>query len=130
MKPSNALVDAIPYARFLGVRLERTAGGLLCVLPFADEIVGNARLPAVHGGVVGSFLELTALLGLLDESESDRIPKPITFGTDYLRSAGPRDTYGRAEIVKLGRRIANVRVVAFQDDESRPVAAGIGTFRL
>ena len=122
--------ERIPYARFLGLRVERDAGGLVCVLPFRDAIVGNVRLPAVHGGVVGSFLELTALLGLLDQSEAGRIPKPINFSTDYLRSAGPADTRGRAEIVKLGRRIANVRVVAYQEDPARPVAAGIGNFRL
>jgi len=127
---TSELVAAIPYARFLGVRVERGPEGLLCVLPFRDEIVGNARLPAVHGGVVGSFLELTALIGLLDLAEGPRLPKPINFSTDFLRSAGAADTRGRAEIVKLGRRIANVRVVAFQDDPDRIVAAGIGNFLL
>lgn len=130
MRPVVELLDAIPYARFLGVRIERDARGPICILPFRQEIVGNARLPAVHGGVVGSFLELTALLGLLDQSEGSRVPKPINFSTDFLRSVGPADTRGRAEIVKLGRRIANVRVVAFQDDPERVVAAGIGNFRL
>jgi acyl-coenzyme A thioesterase PaaI-like protein len=37
---------------------------------------------------------------------------------------------GRAEIVKHGRRIANVRVLAWQDDPAKPVAAGIGNFLL
>lgn len=130
MNSTRALADRIPYARFLGLRVERDESGLLCVLPFRDEIVGNARLPAVHGGVVGSFLEMTALLGLLDGSEGGRIPRPINFSTDFLRAAGPADTLGRAEIVKLGRRIANVRVVAYQDDPTKPVAAGIGNFLL
>jgi acyl-coenzyme A thioesterase PaaI-like protein len=127
---SATLVDAIPYAKLLGLRLERDAEGLVCVLPFRDAIVGNARLPAVHGGVIGSFLEMTALLGLLDAGEGPRIPKPINFSTNFLRSAGPADTRGRAEIVKQGRRIANVRVVAWQADASRPVAAGTGNFLL
>ena len=126
----NWTVDAIPYARFLRVEVERTADGLECVLPFRDEIVGNAALPAVHGGVLGAFLELTALLRLLDESHSDRVPKPITFSIDYLRSAGPATTRARADIFKLGRRIANVRVVAWQDDPGRPVVAGNGKFLL
>jgi uncharacterized protein (TIGR00369 family) len=124
------LAASIPYARFLGLRVERDEQGLVCVLPFREQIVGNAQLPAVHGGVVGSFLEMTALLGLLDESDGEGIPRPINFSTDYLRSARDQDTRGRAEIVKLGRRIANVRVVAYQDDPDRPVAAGIGNFRL
>jgi len=126
----NRIVDAIPYARFLGVEVERRDGVLECVLPFRPEIVGNAALPAVHGGVLGAFLELTALLHLLDESGSEGVPKPITFSVDYLRSAGPLTTRARAEIFKLGRRIANVRVVAWQDDRARPVVAGNGKFLL
>lgn len=124
------VIDAIPYARFLGVSLERDSGVLVCVLPFRQEIVGNVALPAIHGGVLGAFLELTALLGLIDESGSDRVPKPINFSIDYLRSAGPATTRARAEIFKLGRRIANVHVLAWQDHPSKPVAAGNGKFLL
>lgn len=124
--------DAIPYARFLGVELREDEQGTLCVLPFRDEIIGNLRLPAVHGGVVGSFIELTAVLALMNDhqKDGDRIPKPISFTFDYLRSAGPKDTHGRAQVVKHGRRIANVRVLAWQDDPEKPVAAGIGNFLL
>lgn len=124
------LVERIPYARLIGMRAERDGEGLLCALPFSPEIIGNKDLPAVHGGVVGAFLELTALLALIDRPDAERIPKPINFSTDFLRSAGPDETYGRAEIVKQGRRIANVRVVAWQGDAGRPVAAGIGNFLL
>jgi len=126
----NQILDAIPYARFLGVELERTDDGFECVLPFRREIVGNAALPAVHGGVLGAFLELTALLRLIDENPGAQVPKPITFSVDYLRSAGPSTTRARADIFKLGRRIANVRVVAWQDDPGRPVVAGNGKFLL
>jgi acyl-coenzyme A thioesterase PaaI-like protein len=128
LNPRSALVERIPYARFIGLHAEREADGLVCVLPFKPGLVGNARLPAVHGGVIGAFLEMTALLALIDAEEGERIPKPINFSTDYLRSAGPRQTLARAEIVKRGRRIANVRVLAWQEDPERPVAAGIGNF--
>ncbi len=126
----SGLVERIPYARLIGMRAERDDEGLLCRLPFKEAIVGNARLPAVHGGVVGAFLEMTAILALIDEGDAERVPKPINFSVDYLRSAGPHETLGRAEIVKLGRRIANVRVLAYQGDAAKPVAAGIGNFRL
>jgi acyl-coenzyme A thioesterase PaaI-like protein len=120
----------VPYARFLGVVLEDVAGGSVCRLPFRDDLVGNAALPALHGGVVGAFLELSALVGLLDQTDGDRVPRPINFSVDFLRSVGPRDTRARAEIVKHGRRIANVRVIAWQDDVAKPVAAGTGNFLL
>jgi uncharacterized protein (TIGR00369 family) len=132
----NRLLEAIPYARLLGVEIEPAQGdpgseqGFDCVLPFREEIVGNARLPAVHGGVIGAFLELTALLRLMDADGIATVPKPINFSIDYLRSAGPRPTRARAEIFKLGRRIAHVHVVAWQEQRERPVAAGNGKFLL
>ncbi|HVO27319.1 MAG TPA: PaaI family thioesterase [Candidatus Margulisiibacteriota bacterium] len=124
------VLDAIPYARFLGVQVDRVEGVLQCVLPFREEIIGNAMLPAIHGGVIGAFLELTALLRLIDESGTDRVAKPINFAIDYLRSAGPATTRARADIFKLGRRVAVVHVVAWQDDPARPVASGNGKFLL
>lgn len=125
------VLDAIPYARFLGVEVERTGAGVLeCILPFRQEIIGNPMLPAIHGGVIGAFLELTAILRLIDESGTDHVPKPINFAIDYLRSAGPNTTRARADIFKLGRRVAVVHVVAWQDDPTRPVASGNGKFLL
>jgi len=124
----NDVVAAIPYARLLGIEVETVDGTMECVLPFSGELVGNTRLPAIHGGVIGAFLELTALLRLVDESGLANVPRPISFTIDYLRSAGPRPTRARAEIFKLGRRISHVRVIAWQDERDRPVAAGNGKF--
>ena len=124
------VLNAIPYARFLGVGIERRDGVLECVLPFRPELIGNPILPAVHGGVLGAFLELTALLRLLDESGAEKVARPINFAIDYLRSAGPTTTRARADIFKLGRRIAVVHAVAWQDDPARPVASGNGKFLL
>ena len=126
----SAILDAIPYARFIGLQVDRSTGALECVLPFREEIVGNTMLPAIHGGVIGAFLELTAILRLIDESGTDHVPKPINFAIDYLRSAGPATTRARADIFKLGRRIAVVHVLAWQDNPARPVAAGNGKFLL
>lgn len=126
----SPVLEAIPYARFLGVGVDRTSGRLECVLPFRNEIVGNVMLPAIHGGVIGAFLELTAILRLIDESGTDHVPKPINFAIDYLRSAGPSTTRARADIFKLGRRIAVVHVIAWQDAPDKPVASGNGKFLL
>jgi uncharacterized protein (TIGR00369 family) len=126
----SRVLDAIPYARLLGVAVDRSRGELECVLPFREEIVGNPMLPAVHGGVIGAFLELTAILRLIDESGTERVPKPINFAIDYLRSAGASTTRARAHIFKLGRRVAVVHVIAWQDDPDRPVASGNGKFLL
>jgi acyl-coenzyme A thioesterase PaaI-like protein len=125
-----AAFDRMPYARYLGVRVSEDARGTVIVLPFRDDLIGNTWLPALHGGVVGAFLELVAIGTMLAHSDLEKVPKPINFSIDYLRSVAPVDTIGRAVIIKHGRRIANVRVTAWQTDEAKPVAAGTGNFLL
>ena len=124
----NRIVAAIPYARLLGIDVEETPDGIECVLPFHADLIGNTRLPAIHGGVIGSFLEMTAIFRLIAESGLENVPRPISFTIDYLRSAGPRETRARGEIFKLGRRISHVRVIAWQEERDRPVAAANGKF--
>lgn len=116
-------VDAIPYARFLGISVEASGEELQATLAYAESNIGNPQLPALHGGVVGAFLETTAILQLLWQQESILVPKTITITVDYLRSAGPVDTFARATVTKLGSRVANVHASAWQADPAKPVAA-------
>ena len=127
-KDMGLFVDAIPYAKFLGISVAEEQDGLISTLRYRDRNIGNPALPAIHGGVVGAFLETTAILQLLWQQESIRVPKIITITIDYLRSAGPADTYGRADVTKLGARVANVRVWAWQDSPDRAVASANANF--
>ena len=124
------VVSAIPYNAFLGLRLERTELGPLCVLPPDPKLIGNPLLPALHGGVVGALLESAAILQLMWAHETVHVPKTIGISVDYLRSAGPRDTYAQGIVTKHGRRVANVRVEAWQDDRNRLIAAAHANFLL
>ena len=125
----QALLEHIPYARFLGITVDEVGErGVLLRLRFDPRIVGNPTLPAIHGGVIGAFLEFAAILELVRQGEGERLPKPIDLAIDYLRSAGPADAFARATITKHGRRVANVRVEAWQDSPERLVAAAHGHF--
>jgi len=124
----NRFIEAIPYARFLGISAAAEGGILTAKLASSDKIIGNPALPAIHGGVVGAFLETTAILQLLWTLDSIRIPKTITITFDYLRSAGPHDTFAHAEVTKLGSRVANVRAYAWQADVAKPVTSANANF--
>lgn len=124
---TGALLDAWPYARFLGVRLEAGEAGPLAVLPFDPKLIGNPILPALHGGVVASFLELAALAKL---DAAGRRARTIDITVDYLRPARPVTFYAEARILKLGRRVANLAVEAWQEDRDSPVAALRGHFMI
>lgn len=124
----QSFLDAIPYARFIGMRIERKGNEVTTTLPFAAHLVGNPILPALHGGVIGAFLEMTGMIQLIADSATARIPKPIDITIDYLRSGRPLDTFARATVTKQGRRVANVRAEAWQDDRMKPIAALHGHF--
>jgi uncharacterized protein (TIGR00369 family) len=122
------LIDAIPYCRFLGIAVDRKGSELTMILRFDRKLIGNPILPALHGGVIGAFLETTAIAQLILETEAGELPKPVDINIDYLRSGKPVDTYARAEITKHGRRVCNVRAEAWQDEHTRPIAALHGHF--
>ena len=142
----NALVQGVPYIRFLGVQFDRRGDELTAIMPFEEKLIGNPLLPALHGGATAAFLEITAIIGLSwgtlwEEIESGafdaetlvggdlpRLPKTIDFTVDYLRSGLPRDAYARAQINRSGRRYASVHVEAWQDNHGRPFAQATGHF--
>ncbi|MEX2489154.1 MAG: PaaI family thioesterase [Pseudomonadales bacterium] len=126
----QALVDHIPYARFLGIQADIKGSEVTMILPFKDSLIGNVNLPALHGGAIGAFLEITSVVQLLFNTSCERLPKTIDISIDYLRSGKPVDTFGRATVTRQGRRVANVRAELWQDDRSKPVAASHGHFLL
>lgn len=119
----HELVESIPYAQFMGISMSVSEDDVLGTLAYSKHLIGNASIPALHGGTIGALLESTAVFKLLWAAESDLVPKTINITVQYLRSGKPEDTYCRAVFVRHGRSIANVRATAWQDDPDKPIAA-------
>jgi uncharacterized protein (TIGR00369 family) len=117
-----------PYVQRLGVRFDEHGDELTAVLPYTETLVGNPLIPALHGGAIGAFMEITASAGLMAASDLAALPKPIDVAVDYLRPGKPQDVYARAAVTRQGSRVANVRVDAWQDRRSAPIASLHGHF--
>ena len=126
----HRILSRIPYAKFLGMRAELAGDEMTAILPFSDHLIGNALLPAIHGGVLGAFMEMTALAQLSIQQGPGRQPRAIDVTVQYLRSGKPMDTFARARMNRVGRRIANVYVEAWQEARANPIAALHGHFLL
>ena len=126
----NAVLARVPYARFLGIRAALAGDEMTAILPYSPHLIGNMHLPALHGGVLGAFLEMTALAQLSIAQGLTRQPRPIDVTVEYLRSGRPTESYARAQIKRLGRRVANVHVEAWQEARDRPIAALHGHFHV
>lgn len=124
------LQEAIPYARFMGISAELVNDDVVGRMRYSDHLVGNANVPALHGGTLGALMESTAIFKLLWQGETSAVPKTINITVEYLRGARPQDVFARAEFTRRGRRVANVRVFAYQDDPNKPVAVATAHFLL
>ncbi|MCX5743642.1 MAG: PaaI family thioesterase [Proteobacteria bacterium] len=124
----QALLAAVPYSKFLGLSAALDADGLVTTMTYGDHLIGNPTLPALHGGTLGALLESAAIFELMWRAETIVLPKTITVTFDYLRSARPADVHARATITRQGRRVCNVRAVAWQADPAAPVATAHAIF--
>jgi uncharacterized protein (TIGR00369 family) len=126
----SPLQEAIPYTRFMGITAELVDGDVRGRMQYSEHLVGNASVPALHGGTLGALMESTAIFKLLWHGETEAVPKTINITVEYLRGARPQDVLARAVFTRRGRRVANVRVFAYQDDPDEPVAVATAHFLL
>ena len=103
---------------------DRRGDELTAVLRYDEALIGNPMLPALHGGAIGAFLEIAAIMELawaqvwermegggpgaeaIEAGDFPPLPKTIDFTVDYLRTGLPRDAYARARVNRMGRRYA------------------------
>ena len=119
-------VALLPYADFLGIRIEGERDGApLLVMPFSEGLLNLQG--GIHGGAISGLLEIAATAAIdatLEEGEDPRsVFKPITVTVDFMRPGLPADVYACGEVVRVGGRVANVAVTAWQDDSDRVIAA-------
>jgi uncharacterized protein (TIGR00369 family) len=118
----DAVLHDMPFARFLGVKLALAGDELTAHLPYAPHLIGNPMIPALHGGVIGAFMEITAMAQLAMSEKIGHLPKPIDVSVQYLRSGKPVETFARAIVNRVGKTVANVEVQAWQELRGEPIA--------
>jgi uncharacterized protein (TIGR00369 family) len=117
-------LDMLPYAHFLGVRADVDGDDVRLVMPFDEQLIGAPG--RLHGGAVAGLLELAGVARLLVALGDEAVPpllKPVTVTVDYLREGRAQPTFAAATLTRLGRRIANLHVLAWQYDHGRPIAS-------
>ncbi len=120
-----------PYARLLDLSIVTGEDGDLIVMPFGNDVLGRPGF--LHGGAIAGLLEFAAFTALTEALGGDQAAlKPVTITVDYMRGGAEAlgDTYAGALIERLGKRIANVEALAWQQDRARPIAAARINFLL
>lgn len=116
------MIDLIPYARLIGMQVLPLGKELVYKLPALESNIGNPTLPALHGGVIGGFMENSAIVHVLATMSVPAVPKVVDFSLDYLRAGRFIDTFCSCVLVRQGRKVANVSMTAWQTRRDEPIA--------
>ena len=126
----EAFFQRIPFNQVLGIRIDELSGDRVVMsLPMKPELIGNFVHGILHGGVISSLLDVAggamALIGAFDKhqhlSQQERMQRLSKLGTidlrvDYLRPGLSHHFDLRAEVLRLGSRVATTRMEFFGAD--------------
>ncbi|RYD92177.1 MAG: PaaI family thioesterase [Sphingomonadales bacterium] len=130
MADIQQIIATSPFRRFMGIETQVDERGVLAIMPARPDLIGNTMLPALHGGGIAAFLEITCLLQLAHEMGTTAPARSIDFSVEYLRPGRPETTFARAVVRRMGRRVATVHSEAWQRDEASPICLVRCHFRL
>jgi uncharacterized protein (TIGR00369 family) len=125
---SDYLQTLSPMKEWLAFRTHEEEGRYS--LNFSDRHIGNPMIRSVHGGVTASLVEMCAEHRLLAKLGGQVNIQLLSSSLDYLRVTKDEDIQARAQIVRIGKRLAFIDVWCWQDDEDVPIARGTCTLRI
>lgn len=126
---AESILQSAPFHEFLGVTFtEYEEGRVVIECPFREELFVNAEKELVHGGVLGSLLDIAGHYAVLS-AVGARVPT-VDMRTDYLRPGRRGPFVIEAEVNRIGRNIAvaDAEIRQEQRGETKSVALGRGTY--
>jgi uncharacterized protein (TIGR00369 family) len=122
--------EMVPFNRLLGLRGESASEGR-CVLrlPVRDDLIGDPRRPAIHGGVLSTLIDTAGGVAAWSALGDDESVSTVDLRVDYLEPAGLKDDLRvSAELVRKGNRVCHVRMEVTQG--AVVVAEGRGVYNI
>ena len=127
---AQAIVLSLPYARRLGVRVDRVAGGVAVLsMPYDPALIGDPDTKVIHGGAVFALMDTAGGAAVMSHPDTTGTTATLDLRIDYMRPAIPGQAItAKAECYNVTRSVAFVRATAFDAEEARPVATAHGAF--
>ncbi|HWP11237.1 MAG TPA: thioesterase family protein [Ramlibacter sp.] len=131
----------ILFNQVLGLRITSLKPeGVIGRIDMKQDLIGHFAYNRIHGGVVSAGLDAMAGLAVMaaigarhmDESPLQRLNRFSKLGTidlrvDYLRPAISEHFELRAEVLRLGSRVASTRM-EFYDAQGKLLSSGAGAY--
>lgn len=126
----GASLGAFPHAEAMGMRiLQKGEGKVLVTVPYDERLIGDPETGVAHGGVITTLLDTACGASAIFATGAHGGIATLDLRIDYMRPARPgRKLMALCETYRVTRSIAFARGVAFDEDESDPVATASGAF--
>jgi len=124
------LMETSPFNRLLGIQGESLGPGrVVMTLPARDDLVGDPRRPALHGGVVATLVDTAGGAAAWSALAPGESVSTMNLSVDYLEPAGlGAPLRAEAKLLRKGSRVCHVRVSVTQGDVH--VADGRGLYSI
>lgn len=128
----DLIENGIPFNAFLGIKVRSLAKGT-CTLyvPFREELVGDARHDALHGGVISALVDTSGGFAVWSMCDiNDRIAT-IDMRVDYLKPARGSGVVAESQVKLLGNRVGNVHTRVYSEaDPEETIAEGRAVYNI
>lgn len=126
----RTMMQWTPQGVALGLEITSVDGGKVRGrAPYRPEFVGDPETGIIAGGVITTFLDQLCGMATVLAMREPTMVATIDLRIDYMRPAAPgRDVLAEALCHKIGRNVAFVRAVAFEDTPDNPIAHAASAF--
>jgi uncharacterized protein (TIGR00369 family) len=110
----DLIENQLPFNKFIGIKLLSLEPGICKLyIPYKNELIGDTRRGALHGGVISTLVDTCGGFAVWSMCDiTDRL-STIDMRVDYLKPAFGDDLVAESQVKLLGNRVGNASTILY-----------------